>query len=255
MPSLIKKYLMSITGLMLAGFVFFHMLGNLQVFMQPEEINTYAYFLHDILPVEFLWAARISLLVIVIVHIIIAIQLKIGNNAARPDKNCAEVNLQSSAASRYMINTGFVVLFFIIYHIQHFTILNTYPEFQNLRYILDGKQVHDVYAMIIYSFSGKFWFISATYIFSVAVLGWHLSHGVSSMFQSLGLRNKIWRARLDKIATAFGLIIFLGMASIPSAVLISEKTDCEILPTKSIIQQLEKWDGKSLITINYQIED
>ena len=47
-PSLAKKYLMAITGLILVLFVLGHMLGNLQFFMGPEAINAYAYKLHHL---------------------------------------------------------------------------------------------------------------------------------------------------------------------------------------------------------------
>jgi succinate dehydrogenase / fumarate reductase cytochrome b subunit len=37
-----KKMLVALTGIVLFGFVITHMLGNLQVFLGPEALNTYA---------------------------------------------------------------------------------------------------------------------------------------------------------------------------------------------------------------------
>ena len=37
-----KKYVMAITGIGLMGFVFFHMLGNLKMYLGPEDFNHYA---------------------------------------------------------------------------------------------------------------------------------------------------------------------------------------------------------------------
>ena len=61
--------------------------------------------------------------------------------------------------------------------------------------------------------------VSAFYIISLALLSLHLSHGVSSTFQTLGLRNERWRGRLDVLAVAFGWIVFLGFSAIPVSVL------------------------------------
>jgi succinate dehydrogenase / fumarate reductase cytochrome b subunit len=61
--------------------------------------------------------------------------------------------------------------------------------------------------------------VSAFYIIATGLLCMHLTHGFSSMFQSIGLRNKTWRERLDKAALAYGWVVFLGFAIIPIAVL------------------------------------
>lgn len=82
--SLGKKYLMALTGLLLIGFVIAHMLGNLQVFLGPNNINAYGQSLKDLGPL--LWVARIGLIVIFVVHVVTAIQLSIENKKARPEK-------------------------------------------------------------------------------------------------------------------------------------------------------------------------
>lgn len=252
MSSLVKKYLMAITGFILAAFVFVHMLGNLQVFMPPEAINAYAYFLHHVLPWEFLWAFRIVLLAAVAIHVWAAIQLKMENAAARPQRYHVNNTVVASCASRYMAFSGLVLLAFIIFHILHFTTRNIYPEFYHLyTYNADGEKMFDAYAMMLYGFSNKFWYVSAFYIISMLMLAWHLSHGVSSMFQSLGLRNELWRYRLNKIALAYGAIVALGFISIPASVLISENTDIELVRIDQVNKALSDWDGESDIVIDY----
>ena len=83
-----------------------------------------------------------------------------------------------------------------------------------------GKtSVHDVYSMVVIGFSAQFWWAPVFYIISMIVLCYHLMHGISSMFQSLGLRNDLWRWRLDKIALAVAIIVFIGFTSIPVACL------------------------------------
>jgi len=95
----------------------------------------------------------------------------------------------------------------------------THPEYQEWHYHLAkaDKDVHDVFKMIIAGFSKKW--ISALYIVCMAFLCLHLSHGVSSIFQTLGIRNETWRTRLDNIAVAYGWVVFIGFISVPVAVL------------------------------------
>jgi len=240
---------MALTGLILVGFVLGHMLGNLQAFGPPEAINKYAYFLHQILPWEFLWLVRIVLLAAVVLHIIAAVLLVIENRRARPETYEKQRYMKASFAARTMKYSGLIVLAFIVFHILHFTAQSIDPAYKNLRFDLDGKDTQDVYAMLIYGFS-NIW-IAGFYIVAMALLCWHLSHGVSSMFQSLGLRNDIWRKRLDYFAVAYGVVIFLGFVAIPAASLISWYSDSSILYGSEVRQATEDWNGEDPIYVTY----
>ena len=83
--SLGKKYLMALSGIVLVGFVFVHMAGNLQILMGQEKINAYAHALS--LPLPLLWGSRLFLLLAVVVHAVTAYQLVKENRAARPNRN------------------------------------------------------------------------------------------------------------------------------------------------------------------------
>ena len=76
-----------------------------------------------------------------------------------------------------------------------------------------------VYSMVAIGFSAQFWWAPVFYIISMVILCFHLMHGISSMFQSLGLRNDLWRKRLDIIALVVAVIVFIGFTSIPVACL------------------------------------
>lgn len=208
-----KKFLMAITGVVLFFFVIGHMLGNLQIFLGPEVLNRYGAFLKSNPGV--LWGVRIVLLVIVAIHITTAVQLSLANTAARPEKYLTPANYKSSYASRTMIWSGVILLAFIIYHLLHFTALAIDPGFAHLH---DAQGRHDVYRMVVLGFSHPL--VSLFYIFSMALLCLHLSHGVSAMFQSLGLKNKAYGTLIDRFALAAAVIIFLGYSSIPVAVLL-----------------------------------
>lgn len=232
MSSIGKKYIMALTGLVLVGFVMGHMLGNLQMFLHPDWINEYAYKLQN-LPYGLLWIVRLGLLACVVAHIATAILLVLENRKARPQGYAAKGRLQASFASKTMKYSGLVLLFFILFHIAHFTTKSVYPDYKELTTQLEGvgtmhhvydklaavgkTEVHDVYTMVAIGFSPQHWYVSLFYLIAMGLLCLHLMHGVSSMFQSLGLRNKIWRARLDKVALAVALVVFVGFASLPLA--------------------------------------
>src|ERR1700761_657224 len=77
-----KKAVMAGTGVILAGFVVAHLLGNLQIFLGPDQFNGYARTLRS-LP-ELLWPARIVLLISVILHIWSSLHLAVIKSEARP---------------------------------------------------------------------------------------------------------------------------------------------------------------------------
>ena len=231
--SLGKKYLMALTGLVLVLFVFLHMLGNLQIFIGPDSLNAYAHQLQT-LPLPLKWGARLFLLFSVIVHIWMATLLTVENRKARPQNNVTEAVVQASFASRTMRWSGYILVAFIIFHLLNFTVRVVF-DYSNLTYDLHGERVYDVYAMVISGYNH--WYVSLFYIFSMGLLCIHLSHGVSSMFQSMGLRNRHWELRLNRMAVAFGWLVFLGFISIPLSVLASKYTGLNLLPVNEVLQQ------------------
>ena len=217
--SLGKKYLMALSGFVLVGFVFVHMAGNLQILMGQEKINAYAHALQS-LPLPILWGSRLFLILAVVVHAITAYQLVKENRAARPNKNDVEKTQRAGIASLKMGLTGTILLFFIVFHLLHFTVRSVYPEYNELMTHVgapEGEEVHDVYTMVLAGFQ-KTW-VSVFYVISMLLLCGHLSHGVSSAFQSLGIRSENWRLKLEFAAKAYALLIFVGFSIVPLLVL------------------------------------
>ena len=207
-----KKYIMAISGLALIGFLLMHLLGNLQIFLGQEKMNAYSEFLKG--TGELLWKARFGLLAMVIAHIVTAIQLTLENRAARPQAYQQKEFVKASYASRTMAVSGFIVLAYIVYHLMHFTFLWVHPQYSHL---IDAKGRHDVYSMVVLSFQQPL--IAAAYIVAMFLLATHLSHGLSSLFRSLGLAEGTCRKTLETWAPRFAWLIFLGYAAIPAAVL------------------------------------
>jgi succinate dehydrogenase / fumarate reductase cytochrome b subunit len=214
--SLGKKYIMAISGLALFLFVVGHMVGNLQVFLGPEKINEYGHFLQS--KPELVWTARIGLLTMLLLHVWAAIKLSAENRAARGSSYGNYKAVGSSYASRTMLVSGLVIFTFVIYHLLHFTVradVNfTGTDFTKLQ---DAKERFDIYNMMIIGFSNPV--VSIFYIVSMALLSLHLSHGVSSMFQSLGLKNRKYGKFIDRLALVAAAVLIVGYSAIPIAVL------------------------------------
>jgi len=211
-----KKFLMAVTGLVMFGFVTGHLLGNLQIFLPPERINTYGHFLESL--GEVLWVVRLVLLACVLVHVWVAIQLTKENLAARPAGYSVDFTSRATLASRVMARTGIVVFAFLVYHLLDFTLRVQHPEWGDRTFRLaDGIMVRDVYNMVVQGFSRVG--ISFFYILAVGLLSYHLAHGVVSMVQTLGLKNEKWTRGLERFALAYCWIYFLLNAAIPLAIL------------------------------------
>jgi succinate dehydrogenase / fumarate reductase cytochrome b subunit len=216
--SLGKKFIMAVTGLVLFLFVVAHLIGNLQVFLGPEAINRYGHFLQS--NPELIWPARLFLILMVVLHIWSATKLSLENKAARPVPYGEYQPVGSSYASRTMLMSGIIIFIFILYHLLHFTAQVQYINLTGRSFVdfVDPEKRHDIFKMLIVGFS-KIW-VSAFYVLGIALLCLHLSHGVSSMFQSLGWKNKAYGPCLDRAARATAWLLFLGYISIPIAILL-----------------------------------
>ena len=209
--SLGKKYIMAITGLLLFLFVIVHMLGNLQVYIGRDAMNAYAALLKS--KPALLWTARGGLLIVAVLHVWSALQLAAENRAARPQPY-AEGKPIATFAARTILVSGLIILAFIVYHLMHFTFGVTNPEFMEMH---DSLSRHDVYGMVIHAFRNPW--VSVFYIVSMALLCLHLSHGVSSIFQSLGIRRRSSLTAFNRFAQISAIVIFIGNCSIPISIL------------------------------------
>lgn len=203
-----KKVLMALTGLMLSGFIVGHLLGNLTIFFGPDLINSYAHHLMELKPL--LWFARITLLGLITIHILTAICLTLKNRKARPVAYDKKENQTTSVGARTMAMTGTVILAFIIFHLMHFTFRVTHPEISNS---LDEHGHRDVFKMVVMSFQRPE--LAFGYVAALTLLFLHLSHGLWSLFQSLGLLGERTLPVAKKISCAAAWILYLAYISIP----------------------------------------
>ena len=234
--SLGKKYIMAVSGFILFLFVIGHMVGNLQIFLGPEAINRYGHFLQT--NPELIWPARGFLLLMVALHLWSAITLWLENKAARPVAYAAYQPLGASYASRSMLLSGIIIAVFIVYHLLHFTAQVKAINGSGLDFhqfyepgpagaaaatagpsgeAAGSHGRHDIFKMMVVGFRAPW--VSAFYILGMGLLCLHLSHGASSMFQSLGWKNDAYRPFLDKAAQVVAVLIFIGYTAIPVAIL------------------------------------
>src|SRR5262245_40289268 len=191
-----KKAVMALTGLILFGFLIAHMLGNLQVFIGRDTMNHYAETLHG--NPSLLWTARIVLLVSVVLHIWAWIQLAAIKRAARPVGYVKTANVQASLGSRTMSLSGPIIAALVIFNLLHFTTGTLHPNFVPLH----------AYENLVNGFAVMP--VALVYIAAMLFIGTHLSHGIWSMFQSVGFSHPRYTPMIKAFASIFSWILIGG---------------------------------------------
>ncbi|MES2745121.1 MAG: succinate dehydrogenase cytochrome b subunit [Bdellovibrionota bacterium] len=209
--SLGSKFIMAVTGAGLFAFLIGHIAGNLLLYWGQDAFNAYALGLRH-LPYGLLWIARGGLIVFFGAHIYIAYRLTFHNRRARPERYAYESTLQASFASRTMPYTGSLILIFLLLHLAHFTFRWLGGDVD----LIDPLGRDDVYTMVVHAFQNPIY--SVLYAISMAVLGYHLSHGLSSMWQSLGLNHQKYNFFFRRICPLLGWVVCAAAATIPLAV-------------------------------------
>ena len=146
-----------------------------------------------------------------------AVLLVLENRAARPKSFAKQRTLKASYASRTMRYSGLIVLAFLVYHILHFTTKSTHGAEAYPMTLLHGESVIDVHSMMVLGFQNQL--VAIFYLVAIALLSWHLSHGFSSMFQSIGIRSRAMSKCLNRLALVISILYFLGNAAIVTAVM------------------------------------
>jgi succinate dehydrogenase / fumarate reductase cytochrome b subunit len=206
------KHLMAITGGALVLFAIAHMIGHFGVFAGQDAYNSYAAFLQGLGALK--WIVRGGLLAAVLLHIVAAVRLTVLNQKARPVKYQVYRPRRATPWGRAMAWSGLVVLAFIIFHLLHFT----FGSIQHDNWALVDEQGRpDAYSMLVLGFQHVP--VAVSYIVAMALLMAHLAHGISSTFQSLGLRHPKYDRYIELAGPALALVLFVGYCSTPVAVL------------------------------------
>jgi succinate dehydrogenase / fumarate reductase, cytochrome b subunit len=207
-----KKAVMAASGIVLFGFVLGHMAGNLKLYEGPRAINSYAAWLRtvgepELPPSGALWALRAVLLAAVALHVWAAWQVTRIGWAARPAGYVTRPRVHTTYASRTMRWGGVIILLFVIYHLLHLTWGTLHPSF------VPG----DVYHNVVSGF--QVWWVALFYVVAQVALGFHLYHGLWSLFQSLGWNHPRFNRWRNGAAHGLAWIVTVGNVSFPLAVL------------------------------------
>lgn len=207
-----KKVVMAATGVILLGFVLAHMAGNLKVFQGPEHFNAYAEGLRTVGAPFFgrgqlLWVARIVLLAAVGLHIWAAWAVTRASWAARPEGYKRLDLIETTYAARTMRWGGVLIVVYVVYHLLDLTFGKANPSF------VPG----DVYHNLVASFQQTP--VALAYIAAVAVLAFHMYHGIYSAFQTLGLNHPKYNRWRRGFATGYTFVVTTGFIAVPLAVL------------------------------------
>jgi len=206
-----RKAVLAVTGTFMLLFVVVHLLGNTTIFAGPDGINAYAEKLHGMGP--FVWVSRIFMGAMLCLHVIFAILLTLENRAANPGKYAVKKMLKATFAGETMIWTGLLLLAFIVYHLLQFTVRVT-PD---IVLGTDAKNRVDVFTMVFSSF--RVTPIALVYVAAMVTLFLHLSHGIQSIFQTIGLNNEKTMPQFGAFGKVLSALFFVGFSAIPVLIL------------------------------------
>ncbi len=206
LSSVIKKYIMGLTGLVWAGFVFGHMAGNMLLFISPDMYNSYG---HAITSGAFIYVVEAVLILSLLAHVFLAICLTRENRSSKGIAYAAKpkTSKKTTLASQTMIIQGSIILVFIILHIITFK-YGTYYETT-----VNGVQMRDLYRLIVEVFHQPLYVI--WYVVALLVLLLHLKHGFGSIFQSFGIVEHSHRKLVHQASLAYAVVVAGGFIAQP----------------------------------------
>ena len=206
-----RKLIMALTGLFLILFLTGHVSGNLLLFKGDggQAFNMYAKFMTTNPAVKLLsYLTYIS----VLGHIIYSIALSQHNKSARPVPYSTSNGSSNSAwSSRNMGVLGTIILIFLVVHLQGFWAQMHWGEVPMITY--EGEEYKNLFLIVSEAFKQE-WLV-ALYVLSMIFLGFHLSHGFTSAFQTLGINHKKYSPAIKAIGTAYSILVPALFASMP----------------------------------------
>jgi len=203
-----RKWVVALSGLGLAGFVLIHMAGNMLIFMGADAFNAYG---HAITSNPLYKAGIMSggVLALAILHAFFTLWLVKDNKAARSVGYAVSPSGEkaSSWASLTMSFSGTLILFFFVSHLATFKYGAVYSSTVN------GVEMRDLHRLVLEVFHNP-GFV-AFYVLSLIALGLHLSHGVSSVFKTLGLSNPRYLRMAECLGYLYAAVVAVGFISQP----------------------------------------
>ncbi|MFI5361167.1 MAG: succinate dehydrogenase cytochrome b subunit [Elusimicrobiota bacterium] len=194
-----KKIVVALAGLLLCGFLITHLAGNLFLFVGGSAFNRYAEILESnpLLPL-----AEGGLFALFLIHIALSVRARLANMAARPvGYEVAADKGARTPGSRTMAVGGSLILLFIIVHVA------------TIKYQVGGSKGPTLFDHVTGWFANPLY--AGFYVLALVGVGLHLSHGVQSAFQTLGVNHPRYTPIVKKLGLAFAVVMTLAFASMP----------------------------------------
>lgn len=199
-----RKQVVALTGLLLLSFLAFHLAMNLLIFLGPQAYNFFPNLAHK--SGVGLIIMEVGLACVFLIHILLTLTLVLENRKAKGTRYVIATKRRSLSA-RLMPITGSILILFLILHIFDYVI----PDTDNLYQLVSDSFTQSTFRPI-------------SYIIAVMAVGFHLSHGIQSVFQSFGWDQGNYRDALRLTSIGIGSFFAIGFGSIPAYFIISKLT-------------------------------
>ena len=203
-----RKVIMSVTGLALVLFLTFHGSMNVVALFSKEAYNTIC----ELLGANwYAVAATLGLAALALLHVVYAFILTCQNRKARGNNKYAVTDKPKKVewASQNMLALGVIICLGMGLHLYNFWWNMMAAE------LIDGEAAEN-------AANGVYW-IRQTFacpVYSVLYLVWlcalwfHLTHGIWSAMQTLGVSGKIWFNRWRIIGNIYSTLVVLAFAAV-----------------------------------------
>jgi len=202
-----RKVVMSLSGIALVLFLTFHMAMNLVYIISEEGYNKVCEFLGTN---WYALAGTAGLAALVVVHFIYAFILTIQNRKARGNVRYEVSGKQPVGfAAKNMLVLGIIVICGLFFHLYHFWYNMMFAELADMK----GQFAPtDGSSWITFQFSQ--WWVCVIYVIWFSALWWHITHGIWSSMQTIGLSGKVWLDRWICTSKVWACLIWLGFMAV-----------------------------------------
>ena len=207
LSSIAQKLLLATSGLtMFLLFLVPHMGGNVLFLFGKDIFNSYAYHLHELIPIVI--AVEIIMLISISIHMVMAFRTMLANRKAAKKRYSQKASTERSLSARLMPLSGIMIFIFIIIHLANFKF------YEKEKVLLNDHQVYDVYGMVLGRFQGDIFYAGVYLLFMVAV-GMHLSHALQSSLQTYGVHVPRKNSKIKLVSKIIAVLMALTFSVIP----------------------------------------
>jgi succinate dehydrogenase / fumarate reductase cytochrome b subunit len=206
-----RKVFMGVTGGFMILFAVLHLLGTLSSLAGPYTVNSYAMKLRGLGPL--FWAYRVFMVSALAVHVVLGVLLTMENWNAKPHRYAVKRMLKATFAGETMLWSGLLLLAFLAYHLLQFTFHAT-PD---VVAAVDAEGRFDVFAMMRNSL--RIAPVALIYVAATGVLFLHLSHGIRSVFQTLGAATDKTLPQFHAFGMTLSAAFLAGYGALPLLIL------------------------------------